>query len=87
MNRSTFSKNLKQARKLKGLSQEEAAAKIYRSQQAWAKYETGEAEPCHATLLMICDALDILDLLRFLSMPDYFAGLQQKVVNKDINEL
>lgn len=40
-----FTSNLKRYRALKGISQKELASRVFISQQAYAKYETGTASP------------------------------------------
>ncbi len=50
---------LRQARSAAGLTQKEIAAKIYLSQQAYAKYETGTATPNPDTLSAISTSLGI----------------------------
>lgn len=50
---------LRQARSAVGLTQKEIAAKIYLSQQAYAKYETGTATPSPDTLSSISTSLGI----------------------------
>lgn len=59
-----FSKNLSRARKARGLSQEELAARLGVSRQAVSKWETGEAAPDLSKLLALADALELpLDTL------------------------
>ena len=71
---STFSKNLKTARIIKGWTQDKAARKLYKSQPVYAKYESGEIEPSHDTLILICETFDILDLRLFISLDTYFSN-------------
>lgn len=70
--KSTFSKNLKRARKNKGWSQEGAATAIGLNPKRYAKYEEGRAEPPHDILHKICDAYEITDLQAFISDESYF---------------
>jgi transcriptional regulator with XRE-family HTH domain len=77
MSKSIFSENLIKARKLKGWSQEETAAKLFRSREAYAKWENGRNEPSQETLILICIELEIDDLMQFLNNPEY---LQEKKV-------
>ena len=58
-NRSAFAHNLTQARKAMGLTQEETAARIFISRQAYASYEEGRAVPSYETLFYLCDVFEI----------------------------
>lgn len=59
-----FQEILPQARKARGLSQEELAVKIRVSRQAVSKWETGDAMPDLPKLVALADALDMsLDTL------------------------
>lgn len=51
--------NIRMFRKLHGLSQEELAAKIFKSKSVFSKYELGQASVDVVTLCKIADALDI----------------------------
>lgn len=75
MNKPTWAVNLKKARKAFKLTQKEVADRIYRSQQAYAGYESGEAQPDIDTWHKLCDLYRIVDLLRFLSDDNYFEKL------------
>ncbi|MBQ4642717.1 MAG: helix-turn-helix transcriptional regulator [Oscillospiraceae bacterium] len=55
----TFSEKLSAARKTKGFSQEELAAKIEVSRQAISKWENGTAQPETANILKLCEVLEI----------------------------
>ncbi len=76
--KSTFSKNLVKARKLKGWSQRGAAEAI---REAGAKgfnrpvlgsYEEDRANPSNETLVIICDVYEIQDMKGFLTDPNFF---------------
>ena len=54
-----FGEKLSAARKAKGFSQEELAAKIEVSRQAISKWETGSAQPETANILKLCEILEI----------------------------
>ena len=54
-----FVTRLKQARAAAGLTQKEFAAKLFLSQQAYAKYETGTSTPNPETLKKISDILNV----------------------------
>ena len=53
-----FSKNLKNLRNSKGLSQKEIAEKLFISQQGYAKYEVGTSTPNPEMLSKIADILN-----------------------------
>lgn len=60
----TFSETLTCARKRRGWSQEELAARVQVSRQAVSKWETGDAMPDLPKLLALADALELsLDVL------------------------
>ena len=54
-----FGEKLSAARKAKGFSQEELAAKIDVSRQAVSKWENGTAQPETANILKLCETLEI----------------------------
>lgn len=54
-----FGEKLSAARKAKGFSQEELAAKIEVSRQAVSKWENGTAQPETANILKLCETLEI----------------------------
>lgn len=54
-----FKDRINQARKAKGLSQEELAEKMGVSRQAVSKWETGEAMPDMEKLIALCQTLDL----------------------------
>lgn len=54
-----FSQRLKQARLNKGLTQTEVAKRIFVSQAAYSKYETGAASPNPETLAKLADVLEV----------------------------
>ena len=62
----TFSETLTSARKRRGWSQEELAARIQVSRQAVSKWETGAAEPSTSNLLALAKlyGVDAGELLR-----------------------
>ena len=60
----TFAENIKKYRTLRGLTQEELAAKVGVSGQAVSKWETNDTLPDTAILPDLADALDVsIDLL------------------------
>ena len=54
-----FNQLLKKARKNKGLTQAEVAKKLYLSQAAYSKYETGASSPNPETLSKIAEVLEV----------------------------
>lgn len=54
-----FTERLKEARKAKGLSQAAAAKKLFISQPAYARYESGTATPSPETLSRIADLFGV----------------------------
>lgn len=59
-----FDECLVQARKARGLNQEQLAEKVGVSRQAVSKWETGDAQPDYAKLVALADALEMsLDTL------------------------
>lgn len=54
-----FGEKLSAARKAKGFSQEELAAKINVSRQAVSKWENGTAQPETANILKLCEVLEV----------------------------
>lgn len=68
-------KNLKQARKAKGMTQDEIAALIGLSRQAYASYETGFRDPDTATLAKLARILDVTT--------DYLVGNSEALKQKD----
>lgn len=83
-----FADNLKAARKNAGISQKELAHRLFISQQAYAKYETGAASPNPDVLAAIASELkvsvnDLLDLPRsFDSPPSSTGGIWVPVLGK-----
>lgn len=65
-----FGEKLSVARKAKGFSQEELAAKIEVSRQAVSKWENGTAQPETANILKLCEVLEI--------SPNEFFGYEEK---------
>jgi transcriptional regulator with XRE-family HTH domain len=63
--------NLRKARKQLGLTQQEVASKIFKSRQAYDKYESGESEPDIDTWKIIWDLFRVIDPLKFWN-EDYF---------------
>jgi transcriptional regulator with XRE-family HTH domain len=78
MKKSIFSQNLIKARKLKGWSQEGAAAAIREAgaenfkRSTLGSYEESRAEPSHDTLNAICIVFNIQDLKGFLTDAKFF---------------
>lgn len=54
-----FADNLKKARINSGLSQEQVAKKIFKSQQAYAKYELGKSSPDPDTITELAKILNV----------------------------
>lgn len=65
-----FCERLRQSRISAGLSQKELAARLFISQQAYAKYELGTSSPNPETLAKIAEQLSI--------SVDYLLGREQK---------
>lgn len=65
---------LKSARKAMGISQKDIAKKLFISQQAYAKYETGAATPNPETLKRIAEIFNV--------STDYLLGNNQVPKNK-----
>lgn len=72
--KSIFATNLKKARLLKGWSQQGTATAVGITQRTYSNIECGKHEPNHATLIRLCEALDILDLKQLLTNENYFDG-------------
>lgn len=53
-----FAENLKKARARSGLSQEQVAKQIFKSQQAYAKYESGKSSPDPDTIILLAKVLN-----------------------------
>lgn len=76
--KSTFSQNMKKARRLKSWSQEGAAQAIREAGAPWfnrpvlGSYEEDRAQPNNETLMIICKAYGIDDVRGFLADPDFF---------------
>jgi transcriptional regulator with XRE-family HTH domain len=66
--------NLRKARKLSKLTQKEVADRIYKSQQAYDKYEKGETEPDVETWKLLWDMFRIEDPLKFWT-EDYYTNV------------
>ncbi len=64
----SIGKHIRMYRKLRGLSLEELAAKIYKSKSIVSKYELGQSNMDVATLYEIADALEI-DVRHLLDIP------------------
>ena len=52
-------KNIKDARKLKGLTQSDVAKKFFMTQQQYSRFENGVFELNYEQILNICKLLDI----------------------------
>ena len=74
-----FIERLKAARKAANLSQSAIAKKLFISQQAYAKYETGAASPNPETLAKISTILNI--------SPDFLLGCDDEQAKKEIAAL
>ena len=53
-------KNIKEARKFKGITQKEIASVLCMTQQQYSRFETGIYELNYYQILAICEILDIL---------------------------
>lgn len=74
-NRSVFSRNIKAGRRLKGWTQEEAAAQARIKRSLWGAYEEGRAFPPAETLSSIAEALHVEDdLYGFINNPEFYDG-------------
>lgn len=51
--------HIKEARKLKGLTQKEVAKSLFMTQQQYSRFENGIYELNYSQILKICDLLDI----------------------------
>ncbi len=51
--------NLKEARKLKGLTQEQLAKELHKYQSDYSDYETGKIELDYEKIIYLCSRLDI----------------------------
>lgn len=62
-----FGKNLEKYRKLRGMSQRDLAAIVYKEQAQIARYEQGKVNPTVLTVFHLAQALEIppSDLLTF----------------------
>jgi transcriptional regulator with XRE-family HTH domain len=80
--RPIWSINLKTARKLQKLTQEEIAAKIYKTQEAYNRYESGQRQPDMATWILICDVLEVQDLIKFINQNYFSIAAWNAVVTK-----
>ena len=65
----TFGDNLKQERKLCGMTQQELAEKMGISQQQWSQWECNKFEPTVSSIVAIAKALDV-------SYDDLFDGIE-----------
>ena len=52
-------KNLKEARKLKGLTQKDVAQKFYMTQQQYSRFENGVFELNYQQIVDLCELLDV----------------------------
>lgn len=55
----TIGKNLKEARKYKGLTQREIAEMLFMTQQQYSRFENGIFELNYDQILKICEILEI----------------------------
>lgn len=51
--------NLKEARKLKGLTQKELAAELHKYQSDYSEYENGKVQLDYEKIIFLCQRLDI----------------------------
>ena len=52
-------KNLKEARKAKGLTQKEVASVLHKHQPDYSEYETGKIQLDYEKVIILCKLLDI----------------------------
>jgi transcriptional regulator with XRE-family HTH domain len=78
MNKPFWAINLKKARKQLKLTQQEVADRIFKSQQAYDKYERGESEPDIETWKLLWDLFKVVDPMKFWN-EDYFNEQDLKV--------
>ncbi len=57
--RKLVGQNLKNARKIKGLTQKELAAEMLKQQSDYSEYETGKIELDYEKIVFLCKRLDI----------------------------
>ena len=62
---------LAQARRERGLTQEELAARLYITRQAVSRWETGATEPGIDMIKLIARELEV-PVMRLLDMPEYY---------------
>ena len=55
----TVGENIKAARKAKGISQKEMAAKFFMNQQQYSRFENGVYELNYDQIIKVCKILDI----------------------------
>ena len=72
-----FEFNLKKCRLAFGLSQKEVAEKVYVSQQAYAKWETGKATPNPETISLLANLFNV--------STDYLLGYSQETKRKGVS--
>lgn len=73
MEKSTFAKNLKRARELKGWSQGDASAVARITRPSWGAYEESRAFPSAERLSAIAEVLNVEDdLYGFINNADFF---------------
>jgi len=78
-----LSYRIRQARKLKGLSQEQLAEELHKSRTAIVNWETGYARPDQETLPLIATALDVSLEWLLDSSNDEFEMMEVKVNQED----
>ena len=76
-NKEEFGNRIKMYRKAKGLSTDNLAMMINKSQSIVSRYESGDVLPDAETITMICDALDITE--------NDFYNSNDKIDNKDMS--
>lgn len=75
---------IRQAREERGMSQEDLAARIYRSRPAVSEMETGKMEPDASTLVYLSNALDKPILYFF---PPFARGTEGETPSPEAQEL
>ena len=75
------SKNLKEIRQAKGLTQDQLAEALHVTRQAVSNWETGRSEPDIETLLALAEALDTgADALIYGPEPPKYEPMQKKYI-------
>lgn len=86
-NRVEFGNNLKKARKIKGLSQENLAKAINKSVSTIARFESGKLSPSAEEISLICDELGINEYELFKSSNDKIVNTENNINPFKVKEL